>query len=196
MNDNTYKIGELVELSKYGPFLKSQSTGNTVYLMGKQFNEDSELKLPVRTFVTQEVNAGKHHLVEGDVLFAAKGNRNFAWSYQPEIGQAIASSLFLVLKPKQDLIISQYLHQLINSTSMQHKIRTLAKGNTISSIPRKEFLEIEVKIPPIEEQREIAKVLDTLSEEIRLGRELLEKKVQRKNEIMDHLFKNGLPTRN
>jgi len=196
MKTNNYKLKELVTNVKYGPNMRSSLKGRYHFIMAKHFTRNSELIQPIRSFADESKTNDKHLLSDGDVLFAAKGTRNFAWTYSDNVGPAIASSTFLILKPNSDLTISKYLHHIINGRNMQRNIKSLAKGNTISSIPRKELMDIELAIPSIEEQKEIVKVLDTLSQEILLERKLMEKKIQLKKEITNHLLKNGLPTKN
>src|SRR5690606_667205 len=104
----------------------------------------------------------KNHLLEeGDVLFVGKGMRNFAWKYSADIGKAIASSIFFVIKPKPEFVDSGYLVTIFNSTKYQSFFQSLGAGSSIPSIRKNELEAVEIPLPSLEIQKKIA-TLNTL----------------------------------
>lgn len=119
----------------------------------------------------------KSHLLEkGDILFVGKGTRNFAWKYEEEIGKAIASSVFFVIKPKRELVNADYLVTIFNSFKYQSVFQSLGAGSSTPSIRKNESEAIEVPLPLMAIQRKIAGLSKLHQEERRLSGELIETK--------------------
>jgi type I restriction-modification system DNA methylase subunit len=67
-----------------GVFAKPIQKGEIVYLQAKHFDENGELSEPLYPDLNAESKIHKHLLKKGDVLFAAKGTKNFAACYENE----------------------------------------------------------------------------------------------------------------
>lgn len=66
-----------------------------------------------------------------------------------------------LLRPKANTVDPDYLYRFLMMDSTQHRIRNLGKQTTnISNLDRVRFLEIEIPLPPLETQKQIAAILE------------------------------------
>lgn len=83
----------------------------------------------------------------------------------------------VTLRGKKGVLDSGYLLYLLQSAHMQEKLVGRSSGTTVLGIKQSELRKVEVSLPPIEEQRAIARILGTLDDKIDLNR--------KQNETMD-----------
>lgn len=131
------------------------------------------------------------YLESGNLLFSSKGSFKVSL-YEGKSGKYIASAAFFVMTVRNPKIIDPaYLKEYLSSDYMRKKYRSMTDGATIPSISIKQFKEIEVYIPLIEEQKKIAKIL-ALHDDYK---KLLEKKAElltaQKNAIFKVITKTG-----
>jgi len=67
-----------------GVFAKPIQKGEIVYLQSKHFDENGELTEILYPDLNVDSKINKHLLEKGDVLFAAKGTKNFAAWYEDD----------------------------------------------------------------------------------------------------------------
>jgi len=117
------------------------------------------------------------HLRQGDVIFLAKGQRNFAWSFCPmPEGPVIAASYFFVARP-HDGVSGEYLAWFLNQEPAQRYFARLATTGAHMPIIRREVMEdLEVPLPDLATQRKIIELADLAGKQQRLLADLAEKK--------------------
>lgn len=117
------------------------------------------------------------HLRTGDVLFLAKGQKNFAWfvGRLPEL-PVLAASYFFVLRPSPD-VDGAYLSWFLNQEDAQRHFARLATTGAHMPIIRRDVLEgLEVPTPDLDTQRKIIELADLAKEQAKLLAELARKK--------------------
>lgn len=95
------KLSHIVSIQT-GLFAKTMVDGDIAYLQSKDFDDNDLLKDTLEPELKAEKIAEKHLLKPGDVLFAAKGTRNFAAIYENKNMPAVASTSFFVIRIKED----------------------------------------------------------------------------------------------
>lgn len=181
------QIKDIALSIKYGPHLPTIERGDFKYLKGNHFDEDYYLNEFADSFVTANEKTNKWMLEEGDVILAAKGNRNFAWAYEAQHGACIASSLFYILKIDKEKIHSKYLELLINAPKFQHQLKLIGLGASIPVIPKKELMQLKFELPTLEKQAQIIHISELMDKQIQFEREIIEKKKQLKKALIDSL---------
>ena len=181
---------QLKEISslQFGFYDKPKELGDAVYLQAKHFNEFGLFDGNADGWIDVTEKSQSHLLEEGDVLFVGKGMRNFAWKYSSDIGKAIASSIFFVIKPKCEFVDSGYLVTIFNSTKYQSFFQALGAGSSIPSIRKNELEAVEIPLPSLEIQKKIA-MLNTLHQS-ELG--LLGRLSDEKNKLFQAVINNIL----
>ncbi len=122
-------------------------------------------------------------LQNGDVLVIAKGSRNNAIVFR-ENYPAAAVSLFFVIRPNNELIISDYLAWFINQESIQAILHIGKAGTSALSINKITLSDLEIKVPSLSTQNKIIKLYDMWQVEKTKTIELIKEK--------DRFFSNML----
>ncbi len=102
--------------------------------------------------------AEKHLLKDGDVLFAAKGTKNFAVVFEHHNEPAVASTSFFVLRPSDKNVLPAYLAWYLNSHPIQTLLKGRAIGSSIPSISKQVLEDLEIQVPGIETQKAILQI--------------------------------------
>ena len=122
----------------------------------------------------------------GDVLFAAKGTKNFATWYKSETQLSVASTTFFVISLKENLkkeIIPEYLAWYLNQPFAQNFLKARARGTSMVSISKAVLEELEIPIPDLQRQQTILKITHRRKTEKELQQKismLREKQIQQK----------------
>jgi len=169
-----------------GLFAKPIAKGDIVYLQAKHFDENGQLKTSLHPDLKVDTITDKHMLRHGDVLFAAKGTKNFAAWFEKTNQPAVASTSFFVIRLQQDFInkiLPEFLVWLINHSTAQQFLKGKAIGSSIASISKAVLEELEITIPSMETQKAILKISHLRNTEKKLKKEidsLREKQIQSK----------------
>jgi membrane-associated protease RseP (regulator of RpoE activity) len=141
-----------------GVYGKTVSQGEIVYLQAKHFDEGGKLHSTPLPDLKSDSITERHMLKPGDVLFAAKGTKNFAAVYEEHNPPAVASTSFFVIRLMGKNILPEFLSWLINHPSTQRILKGKAIGTAIVSISKVTLEELEISIPPVETQQAILKI--------------------------------------
>lgn len=103
----------------------------------------------------------------GDVVFRSRGERNTASVLDDRLREpALAVLPLLVLRPKIDVVMPEYLAWAINQPPAQRHFDLAARGTNIRMIPRSSLDDLNLEIPDIETQAKIV-AIDALAEQER-----------------------------
>ncbi len=91
-------------------------------------------------------------LKKGDILFAAKGTKNFAACYENEDMPAVASTSFFVIRLNDKNVLPGYLNWFLNHPGTQTVLKGYARGTSIASISKAVLSELEIPVPSIQKQ--------------------------------------------
>lgn len=167
-----------------GYFTKPDSDGEGIYLQAKHFDENGLMKYPLHYDLEMTNINPKHLLRNGDVLFAAKGTKNFAALYNSENGLAVASTSFFVIRltdPIREKLLPEFLVWFINNPPSLKLLKDQAMGTSIVSISKSVLSELEISIPTVTIQKAILKIAELRNREREIKSEienLKEKQVQ------------------
>jgi restriction endonuclease S subunit len=167
-----------------GVFAKPVKEGQIVYLQSKHFDENGILRSCLYPDLKAESISEKHILQNGDIIFAAKGTKNFAALYESKNKPAVASTSFFVIRLNedfQDKVLQEYLTWYLNSASSQNYLKSQAVGSSIVSISKSVIDELEISIPDLDTQKVILKITYLRNEERKLLQQiemLQEKQIQ------------------
>ncbi len=124
----------------------------------------------------------KNKPLQGDILYTRVGSYGEAAVVEKNIEFSVFVSLTLI-KPKQDLLNSYFLKYYLNS----HEIKTLAKNSITSSgvgnLNVGTVRKFPIKLPPLSEQTQIVKTLDSAFAQIDQAKANLEKNLANAKEL-------------
>jgi restriction endonuclease S subunit len=167
------KIRDIATI-RHGVYIKPIVGAELPYLQAKHFSDNGVFLNNVDSWVA-DLNK-KNILKEGDVLFTSKGFRYFATVIDKKTTGAIASSIFFIIKPKTDEILSEFLEVTLNTPNSKAYFNQLAAGHTIPSIRKDEVLDYEISIPTLQNQKKVVEFNKLFKQEITLTSQLLEQK--------------------
>ena len=116
--------------------------------------------------------------------------------YQSLYKEALISPMYTVFKTTEQ-VDDNYLYKVLKSQHYIHEYRKRMEG----SIDRRgglrwdEFSKIPIQLPPTEEQKAIASVLDKATEELKLYEQQLANRQQQKNGLMQKLLSGEVRVR-
>lgn len=167
-----------------GIFVKPALKGEIVYLQAKHFDENGLIRAALHPDLKLDNLTQKHLLRHGDVLFAAKGTKNFAAWYESKNQPSVASTSFFVIRVQENFsnkILPEFLVWLINHPTAQKFLKGKAIGTSIVSISKTVLEELEISIPDVQTQKAILKINQLHNTEKRLKQQietLREKQIQ------------------
>lgn len=98
---------------------------------------------------------------EGDVLFGTTRPMLKRYCVVPaELDGQIASTGYCVLRPKKDRLLTNYLFHLIGAGEFYAFVEANERGASYPAIPDGVVKEYRIPVPPLDVQREIARILD------------------------------------
>ncbi len=141
-----------------GVYAQTVLQGDIVYLQSKHFDESGRLSSDLHPDLKSDLRIEKHLLKSGDVLFAAKGTKNFAALISKSIQPAVASTSFFVIRIHTEngsQVLPEYLTWFLNRTATQRILKAEAVGSSLPSISMPVISQLEIPIPTLSVQNNI-----------------------------------------
>jgi len=171
-----------------GLYAQPDIQADTLYLQGVHFDQFGEFNREVKPQLKLNDKIERHLLQPEDVLFAAKGLNNFAVVYHTDLGKAVASSSFIIVRLHQEYceqVLPDYLAwYLTNNPGVKLFHKQL--GTTIPSISIEKLSKLEIEFPSLEQQHRIVAIQKLRNHEKQLVFQLEQQK--------DYLIKQTLLT--
>jgi restriction endonuclease S subunit len=124
-----------------------------------------------------EISPRDYHHASGDVvLFVAYGTRNRAYHFEDLPSNTVASSTFYILRAEGEQLLPAYLAWYLNQPPAQAYIEALRAGVSVQILRRDALGSLEMPVPPLDMQRQVAEVARLADEEEFLARQLMEKR--------------------
>lgn len=164
-----------------GLFAKPSVLGELVYLQSKHFDEYGQLHAVLHPDLVTHGISEKHLLKDGDVLFAAKGTKNFAVVFENHNEPSVASTSFFVIRPTDKKLLPKFLAWFLNNHTTQTLLKGQAIGTSIPSISKQVLENLEITVPDIKTQKAIVEISKLRNKEKSLKQkieELREKQIQ------------------
>ncbi|WP_148416480.1 restriction endonuclease subunit S [Haloferax sp. KTX1] len=135
------------------------------------------------------LSSTKRRFEAGDILFA-KLRPNLEKSAQPDFEGVASTDIFPIVA--EEGVNSKYLlYRLSSKPAYDHARRTSA-GTRMPRTSWNLFSNFEFDLPPLEEQRRIATVLQDVDQSIQKTEEIIEQATRVRKGIMQDLFRYGL----
>lgn len=122
-------------------------------------------------------------LADGDVLFAARGARNYAVCLSQVPAATVCAQYFFVLRCRSERLLPEYLAWHINRRPSQRYLRNNAEGTDQLSIRRAVLENMPLAVPDLAQQRLLVALADTAAQE----RRQLDTLIQNRERLLDAL---------
>jgi len=169
----TKKLGEICEENIKSPFKVEDAFNSGEY-----------------PFFTSGESVLTHdeYLVDGENIFLATGGYANVKYYN---GKASYSADTWSLKVKNALTKFVFYQILAR---LKYIDEVLFRGSGLRHLQKKEFLNLEIPLPPLPIQQKIVKILDTIHSAVEIQEKIIEKTKELKKSLMGELFKYGAPS--
>ncbi|WP_202942922.1 restriction endonuclease subunit S [Alteromonas macleodii] len=140
-------------------------------------------------YINQEFHAKqeKTKLQKGDLLTVQSGHIGETAVVPDEFDGANCHAL-IVTRTKNKYVFPDFLSYYINSEIGKARLKGLEVGSTILHINTKDLKKFRVLLPPLPEQRKIAKILSTWDKAISTTERLIDNSKQQKKALMQQLL--------
>ncbi|WP_153041539.1 restriction endonuclease subunit S [Pseudovibrio sp. Ad26] len=119
----------------------------------------------------------RYRVRDGDLLFRSRGDRNTAAVVVGSADEtAVAVSPLIIIRPRAEVVLPEYLAWFINQTPSQLYFDSCARGTSLRMISRKDLDQLQVSVPDFEKQKLIVNISKLATQEQFLLQQLAEKK--------------------
>jgi restriction endonuclease S subunit len=181
-------IAELADI-RFGLYARPEQEGDAIYLQVRQFNDNGQLVQDQDEYINIDIKNESHVLLDGDVLFVAKGNRLFAWCYRQAMRPAVASSIFFVLRPDIKKVYPEFLAAILNTQQSKASFLQIGGGTNIFSIRKSELEAFRISLPSMAQQKKLVALTELHQQQIALAQQLLEQQQQLYTAVISNLIK-------
>jgi len=108
--------------------------------------------------------------------------------YTSDIGEAVASSIFFVIRPNKDEVYPEFLTTLFNTPKYQTYFQLLGAGSSITSIRKSELEAMTINLPDLEVQKKIVEIKKLHQRDLTLSKEIIKKKETRFQSVINKLL--------
>lgn len=135
---------------------KRSIDGDVYYLQARDFIDGYNLDDLMTPSISSSLKLVKHYLNKGDVLVLSKGHNGFkAYVYGGDKAPAVASSIFLVIRNVDKIVLSEYLCWYLNLKATQDFLVNLSRGSALPAINKSMVEDVSVPVVGLEVQRKI-----------------------------------------
>jgi len=116
-------------------------------------------------------------LKSGDILFMARGARNFSVLIDKLPDSVLAAACFFVVRISNSEILPEYLCWYLNQSPVEEYLKRFSGRGVHMPVVRRAVLEsIDIPLPPIKTQKQVSEINKLLQKEQDLYKKLAEKR--------------------
>ena len=138
--------------------IRPHSTGSHFLLQARDFDNLNHVDWSNLIRFTPAGSTTKSEIQQGDVLFLAKGQENFAYPVACVANHVLAANSFYILRSDKATILPEYLAWWLNQKPAQEYIQLNRSGSSLPFLSVSALSRLEVPIPAIEMQRKIGEL--------------------------------------
>ncbi len=153
--------------------LEVDAEGDVAVIQMKDI-DDSNLLHPEGLARIQMPDLKDRHIVqEGDLMFRSRGESNSTSLVGGSLGRAVLAAPMMLIRLKVDAVEPAYLQWFINQPTTQAALASQAAGTAVKMIGKAALEQLEVAVPPLDDQRRIVEIGQLAAREAQLMRELM-----------------------
>lgn len=159
--------GKIPETSNSGVFIVQMKDINSAY--GVTWDTLTQIQY-------NDSHNYSHDLQYGDILFAARGYKNYAVLIDNPIYsmRAIAAPQFFVIRLNTAMVLPEYLQWYLNQFIAQRYFSSYAEGSTTPSIRRTVLEAMPIILPTLKKQQTMISLVKTIHKEKDIAMKIIE----------------------
>ncbi|WP_341489231.1 restriction endonuclease subunit S [Photobacterium damselae subsp. damselae] len=159
------KLKDIAELIN-GDRSKNYPSGSDIVNSGILFLNsknivNNKLDLRFKSFITQEkfesLSRGK--LERNDLVITLRGTLGSCCIFNSKYTTGFINAQMMIIRPNSRVDVA-YLYYFITSSDTKNRFERLNTGSAVPQLTGKQVGELEIPLPPLEEQKRIAAILD------------------------------------
>ncbi|MCX0385376.1 restriction endonuclease subunit S [Clostridium perfringens] len=170
-----YKISEICEVNSNN-LSKKDDFKYIDYLDTSNLTKGIIGELQTLNLSTDKIpSRAKRKIKDKDILISTvRPNQKHYGIIKKAKKNLIASTGFVVLSANESLVDSEYLYRFLTQDNMTEYFQAIGETSTTAypSIKPSVISELEINLPPLEEQKAIAKILSNLDEKIEVNNKI------------------------
>jgi len=152
--------------------IENDDSGDALVLQASDLFQHNKPDASQLVCVQLGKKASRYKLRIDDVVFTARGHRQLAFRPQLEsprlngprlngkTGLPVITAFGLIMiTANQKKVLPAYLHWVLNTKPVQYRIDKFTEGTNMSFISEKNLADVEIPVPPLETQNNIAQLL-------------------------------------
>jgi type I restriction enzyme, S subunit len=165
------KLSEVIEIQNGFAFSSRDYTEEGHFLIRIGNVQDGALNLNKPKYVSLDSKSLKFELSEGDLLTSLTGNIGRVARVEKSHLPAALNQRVARMKVSDTAIInSDFLYYFLRSDGFRNTLTASGHGTAQKNVSTKAIGEIEIPIPPLEEQQRIVSILDEVFNNIEVGK--------------------------
>ncbi|EGR2298814.1 restriction endonuclease subunit S [Vibrio parahaemolyticus] len=184
-------LGDLVHKSAFGPRFTSElysKDGAIGTIRTTDLYNDGEINYTTIPYADLDISQYEEHVLnEGDLLITRSGTCGIPCIFTEQEKPIIAGA-FLIRFQLNEKVDSKFLHEVLKSAPIQSNIKRMAAGGVQKNLTGTSLKTLHLALPPLSEQRKIAKILSTWDKAISTTEKLIETSKQQKKALMQQLL--------
>jgi len=138
--------------------IRAHSDGSHFLLQARDLNNLHQVDWSTLTRFTPAGSTSRSEIQQGDVLFLARGQDNFAWPVTHITTHILAANSFYILRPNHATVLPDYLAWWLNQAPAQEYIQLNRSGSSLPFLSVSALSRLEVPIPSSEMQHKIGEL--------------------------------------
>jgi len=157
----------------------SAPSGTHRLIQGRDFVSAEHLSTEDLLSFTPERNPAPGETVKfEDILFQARGAVHYAHCVTQDLANTLVSGSFYIIRPDRARVCPRYLAWWLNQDPAQQRLKAQSQSTTIPFVSKSVFSRLDVRLPSLERQERIARIIDLRHREMELRRQIMERRQQ------------------
>jgi type I restriction enzyme S subunit len=198
------RLEELIE--RFGGFIQTGPFGSQLHkeeyvtdgvpvVMPQNIQDGKIIKKRISQITSKKSeDLARHKMQPNDVVIARRGDLERAASITEREEGWICGTGCLLIRPPREIINGQWLRMVYQHPLSQHQINSRAVGSTMSNLNQSILENLQLALPPIEEQEKIVRTFSDVSTRVNNEREYLSHLNNLKNGLMQDLLSGTVRT--
>ena len=183
-NVKKQELGTVASIFRGKAISRKEPTGN-IGVVNISNIGDYEIDYSSLDHIEEEERKVNNYLLKtGDLLIPARGTAIRVAIFEDQPYPCIASSNVIVVRATDESLSTTYLKLFFDSPLGRKMLVTRQQGTTVMNISYKELNNLEIPLPSIEEQKQIA---DTYTKELEIYKQAIEAAENRWNTVLADL---------
>jgi|TARA_B100001059_G_scaffold204523_1_gene213872 type I restriction enzyme S subunit len=133
---------------------------------------ENKIDLSQKSFITKEKfnSLGRGKLLKNDLIITLRGTLGSCCIFNTEYDTGFINAQMMIIRCK-DEVSNRYLHYYLTSLRVNCEFQRANTGSAVPQLTGRQLAELEIPLPPLNEQKRIAAILDK-ADAIRRKRQL------------------------